>query len=142
MEPHGRLCLNLALERSRAGRAAIVAGLAAAFAAIALSPVKLCLVARLFHVPCPGCGLTRAALAIARGDVIRALALHPLSVVVVPVVGFVATAHAYRYVRTGSAWSRAPGSRSSEAALAALALLLVAVWIARFFGWFGGPVAV
>ncbi len=104
--------------------------------------MKLCPVARLFHVPCPGCGLTRAALAIARGDVIRALALHPLSVVVVPVVGFVAAAHAYRYVRTGSAWSRARGSRSSEAALAALALLLIAVWIARFFGWFGGPVAV
>ena len=120
-----------------------MAAAAAVLVAVALSPVKLCLVARVFHVPCPGCGLTRATLAIARGDVMRALTLHPLSIVLVPVVGFVCAAHALRYVRTGSPWSRMTGrSRYAEGALATLALLLIAVWIARFFGWFGGPVAI
>jgi hypothetical protein len=134
--------LSLALERSRVGRAAIVVTAAAALALLAVSPVKLCVVARVFHVPCPGCGLTRATLAIAQGDVMRALALHPLSIVLVPIVGFACAVHALRYVRTGSAWNRARPSRMTEAALAALALLLIAVWIARFFGCFGGPVAI
>src|SRR5262245_14650085 len=43
-----------------------------------------CPIAELLGVPCPGCGLTRAALALATGDVARALSLHPLSPIAVP----------------------------------------------------------
>jgi hypothetical protein len=117
-------------------------GSAAAGLALFSAPVKLCLVAALLHVPCPGCGLTRAAFAMARGDVARAFALQPLSLVLVPMLAWIATSHALRYVRTGSAWTDAHLSRATEIALAAMALLLVAIWIARLFGALGGPVPV
>jgi hypothetical protein len=104
--------------------------------------LKLCLVATLLHVPCPGCGLTRAAFALARGDLARAFSLHPLSLVLVPMLAWVGASHALRYVRTGSAWGDARPSRVTEVALAAMALLLVVIWIARLFGALGGPVPV
>jgi hypothetical protein len=105
-------------------------------------PIKLCLVAAVFHVPCPGCGLTRAAFALARGDLGAAYSLHPMSLVVIPFVTIVIGAHAVKYVRTGRAWTDARLSRATELLFAATALLLVAVWVARLYGFFGGPVAV
>jgi hypothetical protein len=99
-------------------------------------------VATLLHVPCPGCGLTRATLAIARGDLARAFALHPLSLVVVPLVAWIAASHALRYVYTGSAWPDERPARATEILLAAMGMLLIALWIARMCGWFGGPVPI
>jgi hypothetical protein len=123
-------------------RTGVVAALAAVALGVLVLPVRLCLVATLFHVPCPGCGLTRAAFAMARGDLGGAFALHPMSLFLVPLLAVVVSAHALRYVRTGSAWNARRLNATSEALFAALALLLVAVWIARWFGWFGGPVSV
>jgi hypothetical protein len=40
---------------------------------------SICLLRRLFHLPCPGCGMTRAFAALAKGDGSAALALHPLA---------------------------------------------------------------
>ncbi len=39
----------------------------------------LCPFRRLTHLPCPGCGMTRALLALGRGDLHGALTFHPLS---------------------------------------------------------------
>jgi uncharacterized protein DUF2752 len=44
----------------------------------------ICLMRRFFHLPCPGCGMTRAFAALAKGDWSAAAALHPLA----PVVAF------------------------------------------------------
>jgi hypothetical protein len=143
--PHGSLRLNLLLDKPAPGaiaRAGWVASATIVALALLASPVKLCLVATLLHVPCPGCGLTRAAFAMARGDVARAFAFHPLAIVLVPVVLFIAGAQALDFVRTGSAWSRGGRGRWTEVLLAALAVLLVVVWVARLCGAFGGPVAV
>jgi hypothetical protein len=141
----GGVQLSVVARRALPG-AALRAGLVAGVTALALlllaSPWKLCLVAAVLHVPCPGCGLTRAAFAIARGDVAGAIAWHPLSPLVVPVVLWISGAHAFRYVRTGDAWGDRRLSRGTEILLAAMAALLVAVWTARLFGWFGGPVPV
>jgi hypothetical protein len=41
-----------------------------------------CLSRRLFHLPCPGCGMTRAFAHLAKGEWAAALALHPLAPVV------------------------------------------------------------
>ncbi len=49
--------------------------------------VDLCLFHRLTGLPCPGCGMTRGVLALLGGDVRAALAFHPLSPVVVAIVG-------------------------------------------------------
>jgi hypothetical protein len=39
----------------------------------------LCLSRRLFHLPCPGCGLTRAFAHLAKGEWAAAVLLHPLA---------------------------------------------------------------
>jgi len=97
-----------------------------------------CPVAELLGVPCPGCGLTRAVLALATGDVARALSVHPLSPVVVPFGAWLAHGELARNRRAAT-----PRQRRARASLgAALIALLLGVWLARFFGAFGGPVSV
>ncbi|HEV2852457.1 MAG TPA: DUF2752 domain-containing protein [Thermoanaerobaculia bacterium] len=39
----------------------------------------ICLSRRLLHIPCPGCGMTRAFAHLAKGEWGAALALHPLA---------------------------------------------------------------
>lgn len=39
----------------------------------------VCLSRRLFHLPCPGCGLTRAFAHLAKGEWAAAFVLHPLA---------------------------------------------------------------
>jgi hypothetical protein len=47
----------------------------------------LCPFRRITHLPCPGCGMTRALLALLRGDLHSALAVHPLSPFVAVLLG-------------------------------------------------------
>lgn len=90
-------------------------------------------------IPCPGCGLTRATLALLSGDVAGATALQPLAVVVCPLLGG-ATAYAcLRYLFTGKVqadrWHAGP-------ILIVSMVALTVVWALRWFGVFGGPVPV
>jgi hypothetical protein len=121
-------------------RAAVVSGAGVLAAVAMLLPLRLCLSAALLHIPCPGCGMTRAAFALLRGDWSAAFALHPLSIFIAPVGAVLALEHADRYVWTGQALG--PPARWKAALLALFVVLLVAVWISRFFGSFGGPVPV
>jgi hypothetical protein len=126
-----------------ARRAAIVGTIAAAGVAILLLRIPLCPLATIAHVPCPGCGLTRATLALVHGDVSAALGLHPLAPVLSPFVAAFALANAYTYVRHARLASLEGAlDRWTTRGAAALIVLLLGVWIARFFGAFGGPVAV
>src|SRR5512139_2582425 len=59
-----------------------------ALAALVVAGIVPCPSRALLGIPCPGCGLTRATLALLRGDVAASLALHPLAPVVLPVVGW------------------------------------------------------
>src|SRR6185503_7185615 len=102
---------------------------------------KLCLMALALRIPCPGCGMTRATLALLHGDVARAFAIHPLSPIVAPLaVGWMVT-QATGFVRTGSTFGTVRVPRSIELIAAVLLILLCGVWLARFFGFFGGPVS-
>ena len=88
-----------------------------------------CPIALIFGVPCPGCGLGRATLALITGHPVEALRSYPLVFVVLPALfGFLITIPPARSHRTIAA--------------AAILIAVFGVWIARFAGAFGGPVPV
>jgi len=125
------------------GRAARLALGASLFgAAIALN-IPLCPFAILTRHPCPGCGLTRATLALLQGHLGEALHLHPLSVVVSPLVAAGLVYNGWSYVKQGRFWAaEGKQGRWVTGMAAVLAAVMLGVWIARFSGAFGGPVPV
>ena len=125
------------------GRAARLAAVVAVLGAAVLLRVPLCPFAMITRHPCPGCGLTRATLALSEGRVGDALHLHPLSIVLVPVVIAALSYNGLTYVRTGRvAAAESVQGRWVTRMGVALEVIMIAVWIARFFGAFGGPVPV
>jgi hypothetical protein len=48
--------------------------------------IDLCMSQQLWHAPCPGCGITRCGSNLARGHFARAAQMHPLGVLVVPLI--------------------------------------------------------
>ena len=126
-------------------RRALIAFVLAGLAALAIAfEVPVCPTATLFGVPCPGCGLTRATLALLHGDVRRAFAFHPLVFVLAPLYFGALGAAAVSFVRGPSAARRRTWftRRGVTVALWILLAIVLGVWIARFFGAFGGPVPV
>jgi uncharacterized protein DUF2752 len=95
----------------------------------------------LFHVPCPSCGLTRAARLALGGDFAGATRMHPLWFLVLPYLGVVGVGESVGFVRSGQ-WGAAFGRAFVKRLGALLVVALVGVWIARWMGAFGGPVAV
>jgi hypothetical protein len=131
---------------NRTGRIALLSVAAALFGVAMWSDFPLCPMAGSLGVPCPGCGLTRATLALLHGDWRGALGFHPLVWLLLPIfVGFVAVA-SWEMLRD-SERRRAParvnwtGRGTTTVALAVL-VLTFGVWLARFAGYFGGPVPV
>ena len=98
--------------------------------------------------PCPGCGLTRATLALVHGDFAGALHLHPLVFVLAPLFSCALGKALFDYVRgprtepqrplVPAWWTGRPGIVLASALL----VLVVGVWALRFAGYFGGPVPV
>lgn len=127
-------------------RLALLTLLLGAFAIAVHTDFPLCPMASSFGIPCPGCGLTRATLALFRGDVRGALQLHPLVWLLAPLfVSFVGAA-TLELVRGPTPRPRKPRinwtSRSMNLAATALLVLTLSVWLARFAGYLGGPVPV
>lgn len=127
-------------------RAALGLGALVCAASLAAA-LPLCPLANLTGWPCPSCGLTRATLALLQGDVAGALALHPLAPLVLLLLSVFASGAWLGYVRTGQPVPPWSGTRPRlERLLDAAALLtcaaLIVVWLARFAGAWGGPVAV
>ncbi len=119
--------------------------LSCAFALIVVERLPFCPMATLLGVPCPGCGLTRATLALLHGDVRAALALHPLVLVLAPLFAAAIAGAAFGYVRGPSA-GRKPNlwlaSRGATLVGAALLVATLGVWGVRFLGYLGGPAPV
>jgi hypothetical protein len=131
---------------TRAARLVVLAAVAGGLSIAIASDFPLCPVAGTFGVPCPGCGLTRATLALLHGDLERALKFHPLVWLLGPLfIGFVSVS-VFELVRTPPAQRRAPIVRWSARGVSVVATFLlvvsVGVWLARFAGYFGGPVPV
>lgn len=124
-------------------RAANALALVGVLAAVVILEAPLCPLAHFAHIPCPGCGLTRATLALLRGNFSAAMAFHPLAPIVAPLVGTAILLHTGSYVRGGTLLSlRGKIARFADALLLTVAMAMLGVWIARFFGAFGGPVPV
>ena len=101
--------------------------------------IPICPVRIFYGKPCPGCGLTRAAFALAHGDLSHASELNPLAIVVVPIALAMIVFAIASYLRDG----RTRMNHPLAIAVGALSLTaLYVVWMMRWFGAFGGPVPV
>ncbi|MCW5817096.1 MAG: DUF2752 domain-containing protein [Labilithrix sp.] len=100
--------------------------------------------ARLTHQPCPGCGSTRAVLALLHGDLHGVLTNNPFGPAVALLVGALAAQCFVSILRWGDLREAVTGRAGAvmKRLFIALFVLEVALWIARFFGMFGGPVPV
>jgi hypothetical protein len=103
-----------------------------------------CSFAQVFHIPCPGCGMTRAGLLLLHGHWWESLRMNPLTVPAGASQFALAALVIWVTARDGSPtrlWQNALARALSYVLLATLAMA-ICVWIARFFGLLGGPVPV
>jgi hypothetical protein len=128
-------------------RALRAAGVAAVWA-LALLPVatgwQRCAVATLLHRPCPGCGMTRAILLLAGGHVEDSLRMHALAVPVLLMGVFFILSTVWTTFAIGTPITLYKG-RLGRVTLSVMAIVYgaaMALWVARCFGLFGGPVSV
>lgn len=103
-----------------------------------------CAFAKVTHHPCPGCGSTRAVLALLHGDFDGVLAANPLGPAAAVLMGLFAGQAWLSILRWGDMREAGKGRLGTVAkgALVVVAVLEFALWIARFYGFFGGPVSV
>jgi hypothetical protein len=106
---------------------AILVGGAASFA-FGFSPETLAVCPCPFHyftgIECPGCGMTRACIALGRGDISNALHYNPFSLGLVLIAGIFALFPQ----RTQNVWRKFPAKIRNGGAWLLLALVL-GVWI-------------
>jgi hypothetical protein len=129
----------LAPQLKRLGYLALIAG---GIALLVAFEAPLCPFAALTHQPCPACGMTRATLALLMLDPARAFALHPLVFAAAPLFGVATFLGATSFVREGEVALPRRFARFFGPAMVLLMLVMIAVWVARFRGAFGGPVSV
>lgn len=119
-------------------RRAVWAGvLAAILAAFVVWGPAICPVRNSVGVPCPGCGLTRATVALLHGDVAGALHYHPVVWLMLPIFLLMVVEEVYIFVRRERLTLL---SRIPNVVWWPTGLIILVVWISRFFGAFGGPV--
>lgn len=102
---------------------------AAITALLAFVPFDTCLLKRTIGIACPGCGFTRALLALVQGEVRASIGLHPLALPAI-VLGALTLALAFALPEGHPCW--VPYCRR---AIDASAALLVLAWIARLLRW-------
>jgi hypothetical protein len=91
------------------------------------SSPTICGFARCTGVACPGCGMTRAAGQLVRGNVVEALRYHPLILLIAAeMLGAWTIWMAHR-----AGWIRWRHRRWVDVAIGATAALLLVVWIVR-----------
>jgi len=88
----------------------------------------ICPIALVTGVPCPGCGMTRAASALIRGDIALALDYHPL----IPLIaGVVVAGWVWWLLRRAGRVQPMP-TQLVNLGLIGIGVSLVAVWMLRF----------
>ena len=124
----------------RAGVPLLLAAMAVLLLAVPGLP-SICPLRVLLHVPCPSCGLTRAARLALGGNFAAASRIHPLWFVVLPFVGGVGVLECALYCRDG-VWGQVLGGRGVRVTAWGIVIALVGLWVARELGAFGGPVSI
>lgn len=128
----------------RVRRSAItLVAFSALFVALYLKALP-CMFAKVTHEPCPGCGSTRAVLALLHGDlhdVLRYNPFGPAMAILMGIFGLQAFASMVKYGDFREAGEGRLG-RIVKVVFFAVAALEVGLWVLRFFGLFGGPVPV
>jgi hypothetical protein len=106
--------------------------------------VMECPTARLFHVPCPGCGMTRAFRLLFDAQFSESLAMHPLAFPTALSQAVLAIATIVATLRFGAPWLlvRARWGRAAVLLTAIVMAVDIVLWGARALGAFGGPVPV
>lgn len=124
--------------RRRWRRIGAAAGILASVLVLGALDVPLCPWRSLLGVPCPGCGLSRATLALLLGDVRAALYFHPLVIVIAPLAAVISlrVALASAGLRV-AAWLRVDEKIPSGVWVALIVAMLV-VWAVRLGGGLGG----
>lgn len=87
----------------------------------------LCPFALMTGTACPGCGMTRAASHLIRGDLEAAIGYHPL----IPLIAILAVGGWAWFLLVRSGRARPPTSQTVNVTLITTGVLLVAVWLAR-----------
>jgi hypothetical protein len=128
----------------RLRRAATTFALFGVLAGLLYAKAVPCVFARLFHLPCPGCGSTRAVLALLGGDLHGVLRFNPFGPVIALLLGTFAVQAIVSAARHGDFRDVGAGRFGPVLRIAAFVIAgaEIALWIARFFGAFGGPVPV
>jgi hypothetical protein len=128
----------------RIARAATVAGVWILAALPAALGLQRCAIATLFHVPCPGCGMTRALRLLASGQLHASLRMHALAAPVL-IAGALLAASTVSATATLGSPVRVHRTRFGRVAIV-LALVVygatLGLWGLRWLGYFGGPVPV
>lgn len=128
----------------RLRRAALTAAFFAVLGGLLSAKAVPCAFAKMFHLPCPGCGSTRAVLALLDGDVGSMVRFNPIGPVAAVLIG-VLVVQAFASVLARGDFRAVGEGRVGlvvKRGLVVVVVLEVLVWIARFFGAFGGPVPV
>lgn len=135
------LCPRARSFRHRATRFAGPAVVVGAGALLAWGPFKWpCPLMTVLGVPCPTCGMTRAVRLAMHGDLAAATAMHPLWAPVVAALVVVLAIEIAGFARVG-AWGASASHAWVRRGAPFVVGALVVVWLARFAGALGGPVA-
>jgi uncharacterized protein DUF2752 len=129
---------------ARVVRSSLFAAALGAFAFLLSSAHVPCGFARIFHMPCPGCGSTRAMLALASGDLHSFVRYNPFAPFMTLLVVLLAGQAFASLVTTGTFRRLGEGGVGTLVSRGAVVIgvLEFAVWVARFGGFLGGPVPV
>jgi Protein of unknown function (DUF2752) len=104
----------------------------AAIGALALAPLveegpTICPFALCTGMACPGCGMTRAAARLVRGDFASAVSLHPL----IPLIAMLGVGSWVWFALRRAGWAPPMSNRLLNGILTATSLALIAVWVLR-----------
>ena len=133
--------------RSRADRfvrAGIFTAVLGVFVFLLASAHVPCGFARIFRMPCPGCGSTRAMLALAHGDLASVVRYNPIAPLMTLVITVLVVQAFSSLVATGTFKRVGDGGVGVFLSRGAIVIGVVefVIWAARFGGFLGGPVPV